>query len=85
MFCKNLVFNILPSSVLPSSGIAKSDFWHVLPKSSLGKMDVLPKSVLPSAGAQTKTNKTQKTSKTQKTNKIHKTNEIQKSHETQKI
>ena len=50
MFCQNLVFNIWPSSVLPSSGIAKFDFRHVLPKSGLGKTDVLPKSVLPSSG-----------------------------------
>ena len=42
---------IWPSSVLPSSGIAIFDFCHVLPKSGLGKTDVLPKSVLPSSGA----------------------------------
>ena len=51
MLCLNLVFNIWPSSVLPYSGIAKFDFCHVLPKSGLGKTDVLPKSVLPSSGA----------------------------------
>ena len=51
MFCLNLVLNIWPSSVLPSSGSAKFDFCHVLPKSGLGKTDVLPKSVLPSSGA----------------------------------
>ena len=51
MFCLNLVFNVWPSSVLPSSGNAKFDFWHILPKSGLGKTSVLPKSVLPSSGA----------------------------------
>ena len=51
MFCLILVFNVWPSSVLPSSGIAKFEFWHVLPKSGVGKTSVLPKSVLPSSGA----------------------------------
>ena len=51
MFCLILVCNIWPSSVLPSSGIGKFDFRHVLPNSGMGKMHVLPKSVLPSSGA----------------------------------
>ena len=51
MSCLILVCNIWPSSVLPSSGIGKFDFRHVLPNSGMGKMHVLPKSVLPSSGA----------------------------------
>ena len=50
MFCLILVFIIWPNSVLPSSGIAKFDFRHVLPNSGMGKMDVLFKSVLRSSG-----------------------------------
>ena len=51
MFCLTLVRNIWPSSVLPSSGIAKFDFKLILPNFGMGKMVVLPKSVLPSSGA----------------------------------